>query len=258
MPYIESLRIDQEDSLSLENRGSSSGSFRVGVIRLPHMSNYTDFNALETVRGVTVGYLAEPSAPVDLLIIPGTKNTIHDLRWLRQSGFEHYIADHVARRTWVVGICGGYQMLGTKISDPFHVEEGGSIDGLGFLPVETELGIDKITVQSHGYSFLGAPVSGYEIHMGRTQPSQQRGWFIRKGDGTDDGLVSGCIAGTYFHGIFDNADFTRKFLARVAEDRGLYWRPEYTQSSKEDEYDRLAQIVREHIDIDRIYEWIQQ
>src|SRR5215471_1231841 len=99
-------------------------------------------------------------------------------------------------------------MLGAQINDPFHVEEGGSIEGLGFLPAETELGSDKITVQSEGYSFLGVRVSGYEIHMGRTKPLQQCDWFIRKDDGTNDGLVAGRIAGTYFHGIFDNPDFT--------------------------------------------------
>jgi adenosylcobyric acid synthase len=257
VPFIDSLRIDQEDSLALENRNPSAGQFRVGVIRLPHISNYTDFNSLEAVQGVSVEYLMEPSAPVDLLIIPGTKNTIHDLRWLRESGFENYIADNLARRTWVVGMCGGYQMLGAHIRDPFHVEEGGSIEGLGLLPVETELGRDKITVQSHGDSFLGVPVSGYEIHMGRTEALQQSGCFICKADGTADGLVAGRVAGTYFHGIFDNPEFTQKFLSRIAQDRGLRWRPESIQHSREDEYDRLAQIVREHIDIDRIYQWLQ-
>src|SRR5262245_12013470 len=163
LPYIESLRIDQEDSVSLEEHESRAGVFRVGVIRLPHISNYTDFIALACVSGVTLEYLSEPdtSGPIVLVIIPGTKNTIADLRWLIDRGFKKPLLDVLERGGWVLGICGGYQMLGQKVSDPNGAEEGGVQAGLDFLPVETELDINKVTVQSRGRTLLGPAVAGY-------------------------------------------------------------------------------------------------
>jgi adenosylcobyric acid synthase len=265
MPFMESLRIDQEDSVSLEDRTHQTGEFRVGVIRLPHIANYTDFNALETLEGVAVEYLSEAGMPVDLLIIPGTKNTISDLRWLLQRGFNNYIFDTLERRGWVLGICGGYQMLGQKISDPFAVEEGGSLNGLGLLPVETELSREKVTVRSQGRSFLGTPVTGYEIHMGHTVPLESITPMITRDDGTSDGILSGRVAATYFHGLFDNPRFAAEFLSLVAKERGLTWQPsesslikenEYNRI-KENEYNRLAAAFREHLDVRRIYELMQ-
>ena len=257
LPYIESLRIDQEDSVSLDERAVPHGAFRVGVIRLPHISNYTDFNALETIPDVAVEYLTEPTAAVDLLIIPGTKNTISDLQWLYERGFKPLLFQTLERGGWVLGICGGYQMLGRKISDPFGVEEGGCLEGLRLLPAETELGREKVTVQSQGCSFLGTSVSGYEIHMGRTEPVEPVDPFIRKQDGTADGIVCGRIAGTYFHGLFDNPEFTQEFLSLVAKSRRLTWRPPNFRYSKDEQYDRLAAAAIDHLDIDRIYELLQ-
>jgi adenosylcobyric acid synthase len=259
LPYIEELRIDQEDSVSLEDRRVPSGSFRVGVIRLPHISNYTDFNALESISDVALEYLNEPGAAsnVDLLIIPGTKNTIADLRWLIHRGFKKLLLDSLEHGGWVLGVCGGYQMLGRRVSDPYGAEEGGTEAGLSLLPVETELERNKVTVQSKGHSFLGPPVAGYEIHMGRTDRLKEVGSFIIKEDGTKDGAVSGRVAGTYFHGLFDNVDFTMKFLTMVAESRQLEWRPVASRRSKDEEYDRLAAVVREHLDMKRIYEVIE-
>src|SRR5262245_27157424 len=227
LPYIESLRIDQEDSVSLEDHRTLSGSFSVGVIRLPHISNYTDFNPLESVPGVSLNYLtqSEASPPLDLVIIPGTKNTIADLRWLLNCGFKKLLLQTLERGGWVIGICGGYQMLGRTVSDPNGVEEGGSQAGLDLLPVETELDVHKVTVKSKGGSFFGPDVSGYEIHMGRTGHLKTMNPFITKEDGSKDGAILGRIAGTYFHGLFDNADFTAKFLSLAAESRRLEWRP---------------------------------
>jgi adenosylcobyric acid synthase len=257
LPYIESLRIDQEDSVSLDDRTIPQGAFRVGVIRLPHISNYTDFNPLETIPGVAVEYLSEPTTAVDLLIIPGTKNTIGDLSWLNQRGFKTLIFQTLEQQGWVLGICGGYQMLGRTVSDPFGVEEGGCREALQLLPAETELGREKVTVQSQGHSFLGASVTGYEIHMGTTECFQSHEAFIRKDDGTSDGIVCGRVAGTYFHGLFDNPEFTTQFLSLVAKSRRLQWHPARFTHSKEAEYDRLAKIVREHFDIEGIWELIQ-
>ena len=258
VPYIESLRIDQEDSVSLQDHRTRAGSFIAGVISLPYMSNYTDFNALESVPGVALEYLSGPETarPPDLLVIPGTKNTIADLRWLLNKGFKKLLIDTLERGGWILGICGGYQMLGRNISDPFEAEEGGAQAGLDFLPVDTELEMHKVTVQSKGRSFLGPDVQGYEIHMGRTDSLKSVDPFITKEDGHRDGAVSGRVAGTYFHGLFDNADFTISFLSLVAESRGLEWRPEAFRYSKEKEYDRLAAVVREHVDMERIYQCI--
>jgi adenosylcobyric acid synthase len=255
LPYIESLRIDQEDSVSLEDHHRTAGSFRISVIRLPRISNYTDFNPLECVPGVTVEYVREPDlvgAP-DLVIVPGTKNTIADLRWLINRGFRRLLVDTLERGGWVLGICGGYQMLGRSVADPFGAEEGGMQSGLDFLPVETELHSNKVTVQSKGCSFLGSPVNGYEIHTGRTAHLESIDPFITTENGQNDGAVYGRIAGTYFHGLFDNADFTSKFLTLVAQSRRLEWRPDSFRISKDDEYNRLAAVAREHLDMEAIY-----
>src|SRR5262249_19168688 len=161
----EDLHIDQEDSVSLDDHRTRAGSFRVGVVRLPHISNYTDFSPLERIPGVALEYLNQVQVvrPVDLIVIPGTKNTIADLRWLLDRGFRNLLLDTLERGGWVLGICGGYQMLGRMVTDPFGAEEGGSQCGLDLLPVETELELDKITVQSKGDSFLGSVIDGYEI-----------------------------------------------------------------------------------------------
>jgi adenosylcobyric acid synthase len=259
MPYVEDLRIDQEDSVSLDDHRTQQGSFHVGVIRFPHISNYTDFNPLEGIPGLGLAYLsdAENKRPFDLIVIPGTKNTIADLRWLLERGFKKLLLETLERGGWVLGICGGYQMLGRIVSDPFGAEEGGTQAGLDFLPVETELELNKVTVQSKGRSFLGPDVSGYEIHMGRTSHLKSTVPFLTKEDGSDDGAVSGHVAGTYFHGLFENAEFTAKFLTIAAESRRLDWRPGAIRYSKDDEYDRLAAIAREHLDVERICSLIQ-
>jgi adenosylcobyric acid synthase len=256
LPYMDSLRIDQEDSVSLEDHRIRPGAFRVSVIRLPHISNYTDFNALERIPGVSLEYLNEAAAhtPSDLVIIPGTKNTIADLRWLIDRGFKQLLLDTLDRGGWVVGICGGYQMLGRRVSDPFATEEGGTQTGLDLLPVVTELETNKVTIQSKGRSFLGPIVTGYEIHMGRTDLLTAVDSFIVKETGSHDGVVVGHVAGTYFHGVFDNVDFTLKFLATVAASRQLDWRPPAFSYSKDDEYNRLAATAREHLNMQRIDE----
>jgi adenosylcobyric acid synthase len=254
LPYIDELRIDQEDSVSLEDYRPKKGSFSIGVVRLPHISNYTDFNALEGVAGVELHYLtaADASGACDLVIIPGTKNTIADLRWLIERGFRKILSETLERGGWVLGVCGGYQMLGRTVSDPFGAEEGGVQEGLDFLPVETELDIRKITVQSSGTSFLGPHAVGYEIHMGRTVHQSPLEAFITKQNGEGDGAVFGRVAGTYFHGLFDNTEFTTAFLRRVAESRGLHWSPAVSRQTKDDEYNRLAGTVREHLDMEQL------
>ena len=247
VPWIR-LDLDEEDSMSekLAGRGAGAGadtSVDIAVIRLPYISNYTDFAPLERLPGVTVRYVAEASllGQPDMIILPGTKNSIGDLRWLRESGMEARIRD-AAGRSLLIGICGGFQMLGRRILDPLGSETGGTEDGLGLLPVETLFSADKYTRQVHGTArqlpgvwapLSGLPVSGYEIHMGRTEYPGDRdkgtSVFAQLTDGgpdvavtpvgetpdvavtpaeeNPDGAVCGNVLGTYLHGIFDETPF---------------------------------------------------
>lgn len=247
VPWIR-LDLDEEDSMSekLAGRGAGAGadtSVDIAVIRLPYISNYTDFAPLERLPGVTVRYIAEASllGQPDLIILPGTKNSIGDLRWLRESGMEARIRD-AAGRSLLMGICGGFQMLGRRILDPLGSETGGMEDGLGLLPVETLFSADKYTRQVHGTArqlpgvwapLSGLPVSGYEIHMGRTEYLADRdkgtSVFAQLTDGgpdvavtpagetpdvavtpaeeNPDGAVCGNVLGTYLHGVFDETPF---------------------------------------------------
>ena len=247
VPWIR-LDLDEEDSMSekLAGRGAGAGadtSVDIAVIRLPYISNYTDFAPLERHPGVTVRYVAEASllGQPDLIILPGTKNTISDLRWFRESGMEARIRDE-AGRSLLIGICGGFQMLGRRILDPLGSETGGTEDGLGLLTVETLFSADKYTRQVHGAArqlpgvwapLSGLPVSGYEIHMGRTEYLADRdkgtSVFAQLTDGgpdvavtpagetpdvavtpaeeNPDGAVCGNVLGTYLHGVFDETPF---------------------------------------------------
>ena len=247
VPWIR-LDLDEEDSMSekLAGRGAGAGadtSVDIAVIRLPYISNYTDFAPLERHPGVTVRYVAEASllGQPDLIILPGTKNSIGDLRWLRESGMEARIRDE-AGRSLLIGICGGFQMLGRRILDPLGSETGGTEDGMGLLSVETLFSADKYTRQVHGTArqlpgvwapLSGLPVSGYEIHMGRTEYLADRdkgtSVFAQLTDGgpdvavtpagetpdvavtpaeeNPDGAVCGNVLGTYLHGVFDETPF---------------------------------------------------
>ena len=247
VPWIR-LDLDEEDSMSekLAGRGAGAGadtSVDIAVIRLPYISNYTDFAPLERLPGVTVRYVAEASllGQPDLIILPGTKNSIGDLRWLRESGMEARIRDE-AGRSLLIGICGGFQMLGRRILDPLGSETGGTEDGMGLLSVETLFSADKYTRQVHGTArqlpgvwapLSGLPVSGYEIHMGRTEylADRDKGTYVfaQLTDGgpdvavtpagetpdvavtpaeeTPDGAVCGNVLGTYLHGVFDETPF---------------------------------------------------
>ena len=253
LPYLDALGIDQEDGVSIEERSDTPAEFRVGVIHLPHISNYTDFNPLEHFEGLGVEYLKTPTGPSPhLLIIPGSKNTIRDLEWIRRTGFERFIRDALASGSVVLGICGGYQMLGIRISDPVEVEGGGAIEGLGLLDVETEMIPEKTTQRAGGASFLGPFIEGYEIHMGRTHVRGEGKPFCLKADGSSDGLVSGNVCGTYFHGVFEGDDFAREFLTMVAGKHRLNWRPGESSFSKDAAYDRLAEAIRRHLDVDAL------
>ncbi len=236
IPFLRDLVLDQEDSVTIEP-GSSVASFaletvNVAVILLPHMSNFTDFNALAAESDVTLHYARalDDVTGADVIILPGSKQTIQDLHYVQEKGFVPVVASHVLAGREVVGLCGGFQMLGGRIEDPHGVEGGGRLDGLHLLPVETELHHDKRTVQVTAHVLLpglsGADVvRGYEIHVGLTSRRQGRPCFsiLDEAGDREDGAVSadGLVWGTYIHGVFDDPFFRRAWLNRVRARKGL-------------------------------------
>lgn len=273
VPYFKELRIAQEDSVWLEEKHETTdkGGLDVAVIGLPHMSNYDDFDPLEEMGcGLRYAGSADHLGHPDLIIIPGTKTTVSDMNHIRVNGLAQAVRRRAGTGTPVIGICGGFQMLGKKINDPQHIESPeDSVDGLGLLDIETTFAPVKTTTQVkarvlEGSGLLqgsaGEEVTGYEIHMGLSHNTQARPAFhIRetpagKAD-YDDGAVSadGRIWGSYIHGLFHNQSFTRKLLARLAELRG---RDGSTIAAvdREEQYDILARMVRESLDIRQIKE----
>ncbi|MDD3251965.1 MAG: cobyric acid synthase [Lachnospiraceae bacterium] len=269
---MEQIDLDDEDSLSdrLSQVGSgqsagdaSANGLDIAVIHLPHISNFTDFNALEQFGGVALRYVnrAAQLGKPDLILLPGTKNTMADLAWLRESGLEAAIAHQVSEKIPLIGICGGYQMLGERLADPEQVEHGGTMRGMGLLPAETIFASRKTRTQIQGVMQAAAgmyaegaelPVVGYEIHMGVTRlcdvpESDAQGSALTSAlapasahpamssthpsatpailleDGRLDGLVrdDGLVFGSYLHGLFDNEAWTEALLSHLAKKKGI-------------------------------------
>lgn len=275
VPYAH-LDIDDEDSLSerLTAKDSSKAALQIAVIRLPHLSNFTDFASLERMSAVSVRYVDTPKQldGVDFIIIPGTKSTIDDLKWLRTSGLEAKIQRLHHEGTPVLGICGGYQMMGRHLYDPEGVEGGGSIAGLGLLPTETIFRAQKTTTQATGkilspggilHDLAGVPTVGYEIHMGDTTLLEGAVPFQQLMRGTElviDGCCAGDAYGTYMHGVLDTPEvlepLIRALLARKgisASDITVFDPVQY----KEEQYDKLADMVRSALDMERIYQILE-
>ena len=265
LPYFTDIAIPQEDGVALEELGTpqgapSDGKLDVAVVRFPHLANFTDFDALAAEPDVALRYVESPEtfgAP-DLLVLPGTKATVADLAWLRRVGLDRATLGFAERGGRVVGLCGGYQMLGRLIRDPAGEEAGrGEVAGLGLLEVETTFASTKLTEQVRArHASSGLVVEGYEIHMGQTARApgvsaafvlERRGSLeVSEGEGAVDAI--GRIMGTNIHGCFDAADFRRNFLDTLRADRG--W-PQVGRTSSfnlEDEYDRLADLVEAHLD----------
>ncbi len=226
VPYLP-VDLDEEDSLSDRwNSPRGSGPIDAAVIRLPRISNYTDFEPLKLHPAISVRYVSrtwELGRP-DLVILPGTKNTMGDLIWLKESGLAAKILDLSGAGVPVLGICGGYQMLGTKLSDPLFAEHGGEMEGLGLLPVRTSFSNEKTLKQTEGTAlapaFRGARVTGYEIHMGLSTRSGGEPFFLL-GDGTRDGAGLGNVYGTYLHGLFDSGELTDRLAQMLLEQKGM-------------------------------------
>ena len=296
IPYIEDLGIEEEDGVAIENRrtaarvwgrppreaGAPGRRLRAGVVALPHMANFTDFDALALEPSVALAYLEHPEdvADADVLILPGSKQTLDDLDWLERTGFARALCERAEgpRRGGIVGVCGGMQMLGRAVDDPAGVESQGrprTRAGLGLLPISTVLGTEKVTRRAAGRvvapAFLGeawksAEIVGYEIHLGETvyDPTSAPFAEIRR-DGEEtaraDGAVSpdGLVVGTYLHGLFDADAFRHRFVGAARAACGLdpAERLARAEGERAARIGRLADAVRRALDIGLIEAWLR-
>ena len=270
--FRDAARLPAEDALALDVRNSPSPPLgfppppapphrgegrrtRVVVLAYPRVSNFDDFDPLRLEPGVDLVFL-RPGEPIPghaaLVVLPGSKATIADLGVLRETGWDIDIAAHVRRGGHVLGICGGYQMLGRAVADPLGLEgPARTVDGLGLLDVDTELGGDKILVETTGTSLPdGAPFEGYEMHVGRTQGPGTARAVIRLADGRHDGAIapSGRVAGCYIHGLFAHDQQRRAWLARI----GAAASPLDYEADVEATLDALARHLEQHLDCDAL------
>ena len=264
VPYVH-LDIDDEDSLSERLRDKAAALVDIAVMRLPRLSNFTDFRSLEAIDGVSVRYISSPRAfgEPDLVILPGTKNTMADILWLRQSGLEAKILRYADGGGAVFGICGGYQMLGKTVRDPHGTEHGGTLRGMGLLPVETVFAEQKTRTRAEGRfknlsgafaALSGAAFSGYEIHMGQTESKVPAADITDTvtGASRQDGACSGNVCGCYVHGVFDSDAVAGTLVRALAERKGIDPKLLGTVSGeayKQQQYDLLAKTIREHMDM---------
>jgi adenosylcobyric acid synthase len=255
LPYFRDIHIEQEDSVSLELKYKSAveGKVNIAVVLLKRLSNFTDFDRLEKDPRVNLFYSNDPSeiSKASIVIIPGSKNTIGDMLAIKNNGVAKAIYDaHKAGKT-VIGICGGYQMLGESIMDPHHIEgDIEQIPGLGLLPVTTVLQPGKTTLQCT-FEFQGMEGTGYEIHMGETTALSPGQPVATLADGRRDGYyLDHKTWGSYIHGILDNGAVINGILAPYTDEKGIHY--DY-KKFKERQYDKLAELLRSHIDMDLIY-----
>jgi adenosylcobyric acid synthase len=291
IPYVHGLGLDEEDSVALEDRRTIARAWRsprnaapadrdrplrVGVIALPRMANFTDFGPLAHEPAVELAFLEKPEdvEDADVAILPGTKSTLDDLRWLRASGFARAIVERAKRRRPLVGICGGLQMLGADVRDPAGVESGGVADGLSLLRIRTELAVTKTTTPGSAawsdlrlFGQLVGPVhaAGYEIHMGETRYLEgvepfctvrraDTGKTVSDGATTDDGF----IVGTYLHGLFDSDSFRHAFIRAARAAVGLGGPRDLVDvaAQRDDRLNRFAAAVDAALDVDALLGWL--
>jgi adenosylcobyric acid synthase len=281
IPYYHDIYIPEEDSISLEKRHAmkTRGDFDldIAVVALPHIANFDDFDPLEREPRVRLRYVeaGDPLGAPDLIILPGTKSTVADLAYLRRIGLATEVLSQVSRGCPIIGICGGYQILGTSIHDPDKIESAHTLTaGLGLLPVLTRFLPEKSTHQVTaciltGRGILakahGIEVSGYEIHMGQTSGADSlRPFQIRRRSlapcADFDGFLSedGNVLGTYMHGLFHNDDFRAAILRELAERKGRTLSAIPTSFSVDEQYDRLAGLVRKNLNMELILRLIDR
>jgi adenosylcobyric acid synthase len=260
LPHVEDLWMDVEDSLALEaprpeSQAAGADTLDVVVLRLRWMSNFTDLDALAAEPGVRVRFTRSVAdvERADLLVVPGTKATVEDLERLRAAGLDHAIVARVKAQAPILGICGGYQVLGERIVD--DVESGrGEVQGLGVLPVVTQFERDKVLRRRAGScAWLDTTVGGYEIRHGRVARSAGEGLFVGD-DGEPDGCRAGSVFGTSWHGALEHDAFRRAFLRHVAELRGRRFEPGAGSfaAARERRLDVLGDLVQDHLDTERL------
>lgn len=277
-PYLRDLQLEDEDSLTEKfDKQEKAGLIDLAVIRYPRISNFTDFHVFEQIPGVSVRYITsvEELGNPDMICLPGTKNTMGDLKWLRQNGLEAAIKKEKNCGKVIFGICGGYQMLGNTLNDLHGVEEGGTIAGMAMLPMDTYFEVEKKTTRVSGNfnriggileGLSGKAIEGYEIHMGRstfrndvrvlTQLNYDSIWQTSK-----DGIFVDNVYGTYMHGIFDKEGIAAEIVAALARKKGIRFQDladfDYNKL-KEEQYDYLASQLRKHFDLEKIYEILEE
>lgn len=272
-PYL-SVELEDEDSLTDRfDHKQEVGLIDIAVIRVPRISNFTDFNPFESMPGVSLRYVKQVGElrNPDMIILPGTKNTMEDLLWMRQNGLEAAVIKAAAKGTLVFGVCGGYQMLGESLSDPYGVEAGGTIQGMGLIPMDTVFEEGKTRTRVTGVfeanrgmlaGLEGTVLHGYEIHMGVTTLKARANSLVsitdmvKSGEVSKDGAYAGNVYGTYVHGVFDKEAVAKGVVKALGDAKGIDMKDitgvDY-QEFKERQYDLLAEGLREHLDMERIY-----
>ncbi|MGY1746157.1 cobyric acid synthase [Blastococcus sp. SYSU D00695] len=259
LPWLPGAALDVEDSLGVPTGVSSAGPphgeevLRVSVARLPRLSNFTDLDALATEPGVLVRYATRPEelADADLVVLPGTRSTVADLRWLRETGLADAVSRRAAEGRPVLGICGGHQMLARTITDEVE-SRAGAVPGLGLLPADVVFAREKTLGRPVGTAY-GRPVRGYEIHHGQVRVDTSAEPFL-------DGARAGSVWGTTWHGALEDDDFRRAFLAEVARAAGRRFVPAPATSfaaAREARLDALGDLVAEHADTDALWRLLE-
>ncbi|MPW26932.1 cobyric acid synthase [Alkalibaculum sp. M08DMB] len=270
IPYFK-LHIDDEDSVSLRFTHQGKKELVIGVVRLPHISNFTDFTPFEMEPDVEIKYINSvfDFEDIDLLIIPGSKNTIEDMVYLTNSGLSKKILEHHKNNFPIVGICGGYQILGYEITDNGNNESNiQKTGGLGLININTLISNEKRTVQVEGdvdIEFMGArlktKVRGYEIHMGVTDFNESYNTFVHLDEGHDDGAINheGNVLGTYLHGVFDNDEFRKFVLDIIRKSKGIETKDNDLsfEEFKESQYVELANIMKANINLEKMIQIIE-
>lgn len=268
VPYTRDIHIEEEDSVSLlkkNTRHTEENLINVAALAIPHLSNFTDFDTLARDPRVHLYFTDEPRELnfADVVILPGSKNTIADLEHIRQRGCVEAIHNCIARNSLVIGICGGYQMLGQSIADPEGVEgECRLTEGIGLLPVRTSLTKEKITRRTI-FRMLesGEKGTGYEVHMGETTLENNAIPLTLTDRGDEEGcIVAGTAIGTYIHGFFDNTEIIDYILRPFAERRGLPIKSGIKSYSvyKEEQYDALADLLRKSLNVPLLHSIIRR